>query len=59
MLIHVVRPGDTMWEIAKRCGVSVDVVRQANTAVDPADMKVGRRLLIPHPTPTLVRTRLQ
>jgi LysM repeat protein len=51
MLIHVVRPGDTMWAIAKRYGVDPSVVMGANRAVNPEDMKCGTRLLIPHESP--------
>ncbi|MFZ5817708.1 MAG: LysM peptidoglycan-binding domain-containing protein [Bacillota bacterium] len=54
MLIHVVRPGDTFYSIARRYGVSVQTVAAANRGVDPAALRVGQRLLVPHPTPLAV-----
>ncbi len=54
MLIHVVRLGDTFYSIARRYGVPVDVVAAANRGVNPTAMRIGQRLLIPHPSPLAV-----
>ena len=54
MLIHVVRPGDTMWSIAQFYGVALDSVISANRWVSPENLRCGTRLLIPHPEPLAV-----
>lgn len=54
MLIHVVRPGDTFWSIARRYGVPAEVVASANRGVEPTALRIGQRLLIPHPAPLAV-----
>jgi LysM repeat protein len=43
----VVRPGETLSEIAERHGVSLTRLMQANGISDPAFVEAGRRLVIP------------
>ena len=48
--IHVVREGDTLAGIAASFGADADTVRAVNSvAFEPADVTVGRVLLIPMP----------
>ena len=47
MEIYVVKSGDTLYGIARRYGVSVDVLREANQLRNPALLSVGQALLIP------------
>ena len=48
--IHVVREGDTLAEIASSFGADPDTVREVNSvAFEPADVTVGRVLLVPMP----------
>lgn len=48
--IHVVREGDTVAGIAASLGADADTVRSVNSvAFEPADVTVGRVLLIPMP----------
>ena len=54
VIIHVVRLGDTFYSIARRYGVSVEQVRAANLGVEPASLRIGQRLLIPHEAPLAV-----
>lgn len=54
MVIHVVRPGDTLWSIARRYGVSVAEILALNRGIDPERLTCGTRLLIPHETPLAV-----
>ncbi|MFZ5824984.1 MAG: M14 family zinc carboxypeptidase [Bacillota bacterium] len=54
---YVVQPGDTLWAIARRFGLSVAALQRANPGVDPLRLRVGQRLVIPSaappaPTPT-------
>ena len=48
--IHVVRDGDTLASVAASFGADADTVRTVNSVVfEPADVTVGRVLLIPMP----------
>lgn len=50
---HEVRPGDTLWSIGRRYGVSVEALVAANGLSGPgAPLPVGRRLVIPGRPPT-------
>ncbi|MFP4483330.1 MAG: LysM peptidoglycan-binding domain-containing protein [Spirochaetota bacterium] len=44
---YVVRPGDTLYSIARRLNVGESAIREANGISDPRALSVGRRLVIP------------
>ncbi len=44
---HVVKPGETLSEIAKAYSVSMTVVARANNLKNPDDLRVGQKLFIP------------
>ncbi len=44
---HVVRPGETLWRIARRYGVTVEAIARANGIPDPTRIRAGQRLFIP------------
>ena len=44
-----VKPGDTMWLIAKAYGIQVQALENANPTVNPYDMLVGTVLRLPEP----------
>jgi LysM repeat protein len=44
---HLVCRGDTLWDISRRYGVSVDDLKRANGLRGRAIIKPGQRLLIP------------
>lgn len=46
-VVHVVRPGDTLWAIAGRYRVSVDALAAANGLANPDALSLGQRLVIP------------
>ncbi|MCS7311760.1 MAG: LysM peptidoglycan-binding domain-containing protein [Acidobacteria bacterium] len=48
-----VRPGDTLYRIAQRLGVSVEVLRRMNPGVSPHRLSVGQVLRVPVPSATL------
>jgi LysM repeat protein len=48
---HRVRPGDTLWEIARANGTTVQVLAEANGISNPNLIVVGQRLLIPDGRP--------
>jgi len=44
---HVVRPGETLWRIARAYSVPVADLQRANDLSDPTQLEAGMRLLIP------------
>ena len=44
---HLVRPGETLWRIARAYSVPVGDLQRANGLSDPAQLEAGTRLLIP------------
>ena len=44
---HLVRSGDTLWDIARRYGVTIEQIKQANGLGRRSLIKPGQRLLIP------------
>lgn len=49
MEIHVVRPGDTLYSIAQRYGVSMTRLLEDNDPPDPARLVVGQTLVVRWP----------
>ncbi|WP_252504357.1 glycosyl hydrolase family 18 protein [Sporosarcina sp. Marseille-Q4943] len=47
MQIHVVRQGDSLWEIARTYGVTIDAIVSANQLEDPNALVIGQALVIP------------
>ncbi|MBI5498387.1 MAG: M23 family metallopeptidase [Deltaproteobacteria bacterium] len=48
---HTVRPGDTLWGIARQYGSSVDEVAEVNGLSDAEPLRVGQVLFVPAPDP--------
>ncbi|MGB4721567.1 MAG: LysM domain-containing protein, partial [Bacillota bacterium] len=44
---HIVEPGDTLWAIANRYGVSLQTLMSANGITDANVIWAGQRLVIP------------
>lgn len=51
MDIYIVRPGDTLWGIARRSGTSVESLAFLNQLNDPARLIPNMALLVPGPEP--------
>ena len=51
---HVVEPGENLYRIALRYGVTVDDIVKANHIDDPTKVPVGTKLLIPAESPRVV-----
>lgn len=49
MEIHVVRPGDTLYSIAQRYGVSMARLLEDNEPPNPVRLSVGQTLVVRHP----------
>lgn len=47
MTIYVIRPGDTLWDISRRFGVSIDRITTANGLQEIPYLVVGQALVIP------------
>ena len=52
MDIHVVRPGDTLYELAYQYGVPMSRLIQDNQLPDPSQLVVGQTLVIQYPRST-------
>ncbi|MBC7256322.1 MAG: LysM peptidoglycan-binding domain-containing protein, partial [Chloroflexi bacterium] len=52
-LYYTAQPGDTLYSIAQRYGLSWEALWEANKASlpRPEDLRVGQKLLIPRPSP--------
>ncbi|MDQ0194192.1 LysM peptidoglycan-binding domain-containing protein [Paenibacillus wynnii] len=46
---HIVQPGDTLWSIAARYGVTVDAILRANNLTNQNYIYLGQSLIIPTP----------
>ncbi len=46
-LTHVIRPGDTLWELARRYGTTVEAIAAANGIRPTQTLQIGQRLRIP------------
>ncbi|MBB6218625.1 LysM repeat protein [Anaerosolibacter carboniphilus] len=44
---YVVQPGDTLYSISQKLGVSYDALLRENSITDPNMIYVGQKLLIP------------
>lgn len=47
MIIYFVKPGDTLWNIAKKFGNTVEDISRVNGIENPDILQVGRQLFIP------------
>lgn len=45
--IYIIRPGDTFYSIARRFGVSLDRLLEANPEIDPDRLRVGDPVCVP------------
>ncbi|MBE0545762.1 MAG: LysM peptidoglycan-binding domain-containing protein [Verrucomicrobia bacterium] len=48
---YVIQRGDMFATIAKKFGVSVKAIQDANPTVDPLRLQIGKTLIIPPPSP--------
>jgi len=48
---HVIAKGESFSALAKKYGVSVKAIQQANPGVDPAKLKIGQKINIPPKPP--------
>jgi spore germination protein len=46
---YQIQAGDLLWRLARRFRTSVELILQANPSIDPNQLRVGQRLIIPSP----------
>jgi LysM repeat protein len=46
-VIHIVAPGETLFDIAARYNISLDALQAANGVLTPETLLIGQRLIIP------------
>ncbi len=57
MIWYTVQSGDTVWELARRCGVDPVVIVRLNGLANPDMLQVGQRLRLPcRPRPPMSPT---
>ncbi|HBE06536.1 MAG TPA: peptidoglycan-binding protein, partial [Firmicutes bacterium] len=54
--IYQIRPGDTLFFLARRFGTTVQAILAANPGLDPNNLQVGRNICIPVAGPTTTPT---
>ena len=47
MQIYTVKPGDNLYQIARRLGTTTEILRQLNQLSDPSRLVIGQSLLVP------------
>lgn len=47
MIWYTVKSGDTVWKLARRCGVDPVVIVRLNGLADPDALRIGQRLRLP------------
>lgn len=55
-ILHTIESGQTLTDISKTYGVSIDAITQANHITDPAKIYAGETIIIPGATPDLWQT---
>jgi g-D-glutamyl-meso-diaminopimelate peptidase len=51
--VYAVRPGNTVWGIARAFGTSVEAILTANPDVDPNNLRIGQQLIVPYDIPVV------
>lgn len=44
---YTIKSGDTLFDIARKCGVSLDDLKTANPGLDPATLRIGQTIKMP------------
>ena len=47
MIIYFVKPGDTLWSIAKKFGSTVEDISRVNGIENSENLQIGKQLYIP------------
>lgn len=55
MQIHVVKKGETLWDISRRFGIPIDQIISVNELESPEKLVVGQALIIPTTAPVTAK----
>ncbi|MDN4492976.1 glycosyl hydrolase family 18 protein [Ureibacillus aquaedulcis] len=53
---YTVKAGDTFWQVANRFKTTIQAILQANPGLDPSQLTIGRRILLPTPLKPQIET---
>lgn len=45
--LYEIEPGDTLYQISRRRGITLDALLEANPGIDPENLQVGQQICIP------------
>jgi membrane-bound lytic murein transglycosylase D len=45
-IYHTIQPGDTLWDIARKNGLSVDDLRRLNDGLNSKQLHPGRKIKV-------------
>lgn len=45
-ILHIIRPGDTLYNLAMQYGTTVQNIIDTNIALDPYSLRVGQKIYI-------------
>ncbi|MFU2210513.1 LysM peptidoglycan-binding domain-containing protein [Solidesulfovibrio sp. C21] len=54
---HTVSLGDTVWDIARRYGISVERILSENSGLDPMHLRIGQTVHLPNTVVTMAAVR--
>ncbi len=58
LVIHTVKRGETLWDIARQYGTSIQAIAEANGLANPNRIITGQQLIIPAPGAVIPTTTL-
>ncbi|OAT80844.1 M23 family metallopeptidase [Desulfotomaculum copahuensis] len=50
---YVVRPGDTLWDVAAKTGVQVAALQSLNPGLTPENLQIGEKIRLSRPVPMI------
>ncbi|MGP4039874.1 LysM peptidoglycan-binding domain-containing protein [Gracilibacillus sp. D59] len=53
---YIVKEEDTLWQLSNRFNTTIEAILQANPRIDPSQLSIGQRLLIPTPLKPQIET---
>lgn len=57
--VHTIKAGDTLWGIAARYEVSLSQLSQANPDINPRNLQIGKRIVVPDSTSSVSALAVQ
>ncbi|MET3695775.1 spore germination protein [Bacillus oleivorans] len=53
---YMLKAGDNLWQLSNRFNTTIEAILQANPGIDPSQLYIGQRLLIPTPIRPQIET---